>query len=571
MVYRVCRRVLRHEQDTEDAFQATFLVLGKKVRSLRNQSSLAAWLHSVAHRVALKAKAQAATRRHHERSAPPPPDGPADEITLREFRAVFDAELARLPEKWRLPLVLCYLESRTQEEAASQLGWSKNTLRRRLEEARAALGRRLRKRGVSPAALSAVLLSDCVASAAMPPQLVGPAVAAGAGATAAPVVSAKVVALSEGVLKAMFLTKVKIATALLLSLAALVTGAGVMQRPVLAVEPSGIPTTGGPAVAPTPAAQPPRQAARQAAPPGPNRLLFYRAGYLTLIGPDGKDAKKIPHNRDKWVPGLLARLSPDGKRIAYLKPVEEDLEAMRKWGTQYKAYVSGVDELEPGTLLGVMAQTLSWSPDGKSLVVGDMVRADNPEDIKFVNWLVDVKTRKKTELKLPSNHQVTDWSSDGKYFLTTAFDFKKRTTRLHLVSRDGSDDRALTGAGAHDGQLSPDGGKVLYIGPDPERKGKEPRAGLFVLDIRSGKVTRVQDQPLNGERFGHCWSPDGKRIAHAWRMHKEGDGTPANLANPTQITESFLIVSDMNGRNPVTIATERGSPGAITIANPDWR
>jgi RNA polymerase sigma factor (sigma-70 family) len=118
MVYRVCRRVLCHEQDTEDAFQATFLVLGKKVRSLRNQSSLAAWLHSVAHRVALKAKAQAATRRHHERSAPAPPDGPPDEITLREFRALFDGELARLPEKWRLPLILCSLESRTQEEAA---------------------------------------------------------------------------------------------------------------------------------------------------------------------------------------------------------------------------------------------------------------------------------------------------------------------------------------------------------------------------------------------------------------------------------------------------------------------
>src|SRR4029450_10122108 len=87
-----------------------------------------------------------------------------------------------LPEKWRLPLILCYLEGRTQDEAASQLGWSKSTLRRRLEEAREALGRRLTGRGIVwPAALSAVLLADCVAPAS--PGLVASTVeAAGGGA-----------------------------------------------------------------------------------------------------------------------------------------------------------------------------------------------------------------------------------------------------------------------------------------------------------------------------------------------------------------------------------------------------
>jgi len=95
---------------------------------------------------------------------------PPDEITWREYRTVLDSELGRLPEKWRLPLILCYLEGRSQEEAAKQLGWSKSTLLRRLEEARAALGRRLTRRGVVwPAALSAVLLSDCPAPAALVP------------------------------------------------------------------------------------------------------------------------------------------------------------------------------------------------------------------------------------------------------------------------------------------------------------------------------------------------------------------------------------------------------------------
>src|SRR5438128_5293618 len=169
MVYRVCWRVLQQAEDTEDAFQATFLVLARKLPTVRKRHSLASWLHGVAHRVALDAKANAARRRRHEaRAAAHSRPGPPEEITWGELRTVLDAELGRLPEKWRLPLVLCYLEGRSQEEAAQQLGWSKSTLLRRLEEARAALGRCLTRRGVIwPAALSAVLLSDCVAPASL--------------------------------------------------------------------------------------------------------------------------------------------------------------------------------------------------------------------------------------------------------------------------------------------------------------------------------------------------------------------------------------------------------------------
>src|SRR6516165_9873352 len=168
MVFRVCWRVLQHSHDAEDAFQATFLVLAQKLRTLRKHASLASWLHGVAHRVALKAKAEAATRRRHEQQAAVSPPVPPDDVSWGEVRAVLDAELAGLPEKWRLPLVLCYLEGRTQDEAAEELGWSKRTLRRRLEEGRTGLGHRLSRRGVVwPAALSAVLFSDAVASAAL--------------------------------------------------------------------------------------------------------------------------------------------------------------------------------------------------------------------------------------------------------------------------------------------------------------------------------------------------------------------------------------------------------------------
>jgi RNA polymerase sigma factor (sigma-70 family) len=168
MVYRVCWRVLQQPQDVEDAFQATFLVLARQPASIRKLASVASWLHGVARRVALKAKAHA-VKAERRPSMPGSLAGPADETTWKELRTILDDELAQLPEKWRAPLILCYLEGRTQDEAAGQLTWSKNTLRRRLDEARTALGRRLRRRGiVGPATLAAALLSDCAVSAAVP-------------------------------------------------------------------------------------------------------------------------------------------------------------------------------------------------------------------------------------------------------------------------------------------------------------------------------------------------------------------------------------------------------------------
>jgi RNA polymerase sigma factor (sigma-70 family) len=242
MVYRVCWRVLRHAEDCEDSFQATFLLLAQKLRTVKKQDSLASWLHGVAHRVALNAKAKIARQRRHESRVAAAPKDPPDEITLREFLTVLDTELAGLPEKHRSPLILCYLEGRCQDEAARQLGWNKRTLLRRLEEARAALGRRLTRKGIVwPAAVSGLLLSDCVAPAALPATLVDCTVKAAAcalvGPLAAGVVSAKVTALVEGVMKAMFLSKVKSVLPALVLVATLIAGALAVFGQGRAVEP----------------------------------------------------------------------------------------------------------------------------------------------------------------------------------------------------------------------------------------------------------------------------------------------------------------------------------------------
>src|SRR5262245_40780865 len=123
MVFRVCQRVLGHAHEAEDAFQATFLVLARKAASLRDQSSVASWLYGVASRVALKARASvrlasSAAQRRVAKGA----TSPLEELTLGEVRAALDEELARLPEKFRGPLVLCCLEGRARDEAAQELG-----------------------------------------------------------------------------------------------------------------------------------------------------------------------------------------------------------------------------------------------------------------------------------------------------------------------------------------------------------------------------------------------------------------------------------------------------------------
>src|SRR5262249_24456728 len=124
MVVGVCQRVLAHVQDVEDAFQATFLILARKAASLGQSRALGNWLYTVARNMALKVQAGTARRWARERQVAdmavrtPPPD-----VGWEEVRQVPDAELGRLPDKYRAPLVLCYLEGKTNEAAAQELGW----------------------------------------------------------------------------------------------------------------------------------------------------------------------------------------------------------------------------------------------------------------------------------------------------------------------------------------------------------------------------------------------------------------------------------------------------------------
>jgi RNA polymerase sigma factor (sigma-70 family) len=224
MVLGVCLRVLRHREDAEDAFQITFLALIRAAGSLNPRESIGGWLYRVAYRAAQKARIAAARRRKHEDNvADRPPADPVVELTVREAHEVLDEELARLPDKLRVPLVLCYLEGLTRDEAAGRLGWPEGTLKSRLEQARDKLGARLSARGLTlPAVLVGTLLSGATAPAVVSPALVESVVRA--ATVAAPTVSTPVC--TEGV-RTLTLTKLKIVTAALVGVAALGTWVGV--------------------------------------------------------------------------------------------------------------------------------------------------------------------------------------------------------------------------------------------------------------------------------------------------------------------------------------------------------
>jgi RNA polymerase sigma factor (sigma-70 family) len=243
MVWGVCRRVLRNYYDAEDAFQATFLVLVRKAASVVPREMVANWLYGVARQTALKAKATTAKRRARERQVTQVPEPAVTEQDLwHDLQPLLDQELNRLPDIYRVAIVLCDLEGKTRKEAARQLGVPEGTLGARLARGRGLLAKRLARHGlaVSGGALAA-MLSQNVATASVPTSVVSSTIKAAsvfaAGqAAAAGAIAVNVAALAEGVLKSMFLTKLK-AIMVLFVVAVLSGAAGLVYQTQAAERP----------------------------------------------------------------------------------------------------------------------------------------------------------------------------------------------------------------------------------------------------------------------------------------------------------------------------------------------
>jgi RNA polymerase sigma factor (sigma-70 family) len=232
MVLGVCQSILREGQDAEDAFQATFLVLVRKAGAIGKPASVASWLHGVAYRLATRVRAEAARRRARERQAVPMSSRePQEEVVWRDLRPLLHEEVARLPARYRLPFVLCYLDGKTNEEAADLLGLPRGTVLSRLSRARERLRGRLTRRGLTlTGGVLAALLAQNTAGATVPAALAENTVraaltfAAGPGAVGS--VAAPVAAYANGMLRAAFMARLRLTAVIALAIALAGAGAG---------------------------------------------------------------------------------------------------------------------------------------------------------------------------------------------------------------------------------------------------------------------------------------------------------------------------------------------------------
>ena len=238
MVLGIVQRILGHSDLLDDVFQATFLVLAKRGRQMEAWPSVAGWLVQVARRTALQARAKSVRRTRHEQQAAAMTANtntnttePAEVVSQRDLSQLLDAELARLPSKYRTPLVLCHLEGQTKEETARQLGWPVGSVSGRLARGRKLLQARLLRRGIVPT-LATGIFTVPAANAHLPSLLIQATtlLASNVVHQTSPVSTSAAIVLAQGVMTSMFMTKVKYAAAILLVLGlCLGTGAWAWQ------------------------------------------------------------------------------------------------------------------------------------------------------------------------------------------------------------------------------------------------------------------------------------------------------------------------------------------------------
>ncbi len=515
MVWRVCRRALADAGDAEDVFQATFLVLARKAAVLRRPEALAAWLFGVARRLAGKCRA-AARRNRHERRPPVAADrDPLEELSAREWVQILDEEVGRLPEVYRLPVILCCLEGRTQEEAAALLGWTPGSLKGRLERGRKALHARLTRRGLD---LSAGLLAAAAgfgeAEAGVPAVLTAAAVRAALSFASGSGAAARVTALAEEALRGFGMGKAALGLALVLAAGvAALAAVGPRQAPV-----------GPPPAEPRPAAQAPAEK---------------RAARTDLYGdplPEGAVARlgtlRFRSNREQST-NLLA-YSPDGKTLAVLAgnrpgcwcclldaatgrrmdlPLEQ---STRVWslafapeGTRLALTCSGPTPGPPWveiwdlkrkerlrTIAAGATDCLSWSADGRTLVTvgasavhwwdaagGRRLRQAEQK------WLPEDHTRWPSPVLTPDGRTLFGLDSDGGPHVV---DLEKNQERLAEKGRVG-------------------GVRWLAISPDGRIASLDGGEGLKVWRLGGDKQTLTLAG--SGYREGAAFAPDGRTLA----------------------------------------------------------
>ncbi len=437
MVWGVCRRLLRSHHDAEDAFQATLLVLVRKAAAIRDRQAVANWLYGVAYQTAVRVRAAAAKRQRREGQVTDMPEPMAREASLwDDLHALLDLELSRLPDKYRVLIVLCDLEGKTRKEVARQLGCPEGTVAGRLARARVLLAKRLARHGlaVSGGALAAAL-SHGAAAAGVPAAVVAKTIRTATSYAAGPaagLVPAPVAALAQGVMTAMFLTKLKAITAGLVLAGLLVCG-------LLSAAPAGAPR---PAPSRQPAGENKDRPAGRAVRPKP---------------PDGLKVRATLPGHGTGVYGLA--FSPDGKLLAS----GSDDSSIKIWDT------ATAKEIRTLTGHQGVVVSLAFSPDRKSLASASRkIGGDFAEKVPAAVILWDVATGEE-KVKLKDNDgafQGLAFSPDGTVLAACdgSEQVKLWDTRTGKPLGILKEERGLIRALA----FTPDG-KTLVLGTRPRR------------------------------------------------------------------------------------------------------
>jgi RNA polymerase sigma factor (sigma-70 family) len=528
MVLSVCRRVLHQEQDAEDAFQATFLLLARKASAIRKQESLGSWLHGVAYHMATDARKAAARRRRRETEATSSRQAsdPARAAAWREVQAILDEEVARLPAVYREPFVLCCLEGRSCAEAAERLGHKEGTVWSRVARARQRLQQRLARRGVClTTALGAAAVAGNTALSAVPPALLGGTIEAAARLATDPgllgaLVSPRVAALLKAGARATLLGRVKALTPLLL-IVGLAAGLGFAAARPGAPEP--------------PAADPPAERKADATEARTDRhgdplpveaiarlgtVRFRHAERITSLAftPDGKrvishgydgirawdaatgrETCSVAAPADGWIDGIM--LTRDGKSIVSTEGTPNHFLCRVRSSTDLTILHEVV--------LNHPSLYFRASPDGKFLA--------QLHDGETTIELWDVASGK--QIRSWNGHDRRVWalqfSADGKTLVTCGED---KAVRFWDVAT-GKQERAITGYPDIVGvvALSPDGSRLATVGMTEVQPGvgSWPRANRVRLwDVAAGKeVTQLAVPPKDRYYVADvAFTDDGKSL-----------------------------------------------------------
>jgi RNA polymerase sigma factor (sigma-70 family) len=535
MVFGVCRRMLGDGHDADDAFQATFLVLVRRAASVEPHSPLASWLYGVAQRVALKARARAAARHHRQRELTDMPrKEPLDDMTWRELRPLLDEEVGRLPEKCRVPMVLCYFEGKSYDEAAQELGWPKSTLASRLGRGRELLRQRLVKRGItlSAGAVATALIEHTAQAGAAALLTINTVKAAASAVAGKPITqglfSAQALALAEETMKTMIGIKGKVVAVLLalgLAVGAAYAGyeAWVRQAP---------PGQQGPRAQ----RDPDKKEAADPAVDLPGDPL--PAGAVARMG------------KDRWLHDIMARFvafTPDGKKVV---TVSVD-RTIRVWdfpsGKEIRRIhlpapdLSAANPWQDAALSNDGKTIATWLPEKSSIYLHDLATGKQLQGLKVSS--VARKAARKLAFSPDSVH-LACLTPDSEVRI---WDWAKAVETCNFVAGEPIKAKAKRPPAKPTWPLLFLQGRAICYAPDGKAIATLLGQHVKLWDPVTGREIRTLRSEATGNPLTIAFSPDGTLLAITIAAGRQAEFPPNKLEKAKVTEDAVVLVKPGNG------------------------